>query len=167
MKNIVQDSIRVAVVSFSILTGVSAHALPVFTMEKTPAPCGMTENPVAGKGVAFVRVGARSGYYVVSSSIPGAPYSSSDNAARSGVGLDSIAFCFGPDGKLAGFPVYMTQLAPDSYYTNRLQGVAPGNATLKLVRELFAGETLRVETRGTHTTAYLEVSVYNPRSSGS
>lgn len=172
MKTILLSVVTLA----ALLSGLPVDASCTFCAGGGAKPAAVVARDFSGvKGVAFVRTSLNSGYYVVSPQgttmkalgLQNAPYVDSDNAARSGVGLDSIAFRFGPDGRLDQYPMYISQLAPDSAYTLKLRGLARGHSTLALVDALFDGQTVRVEKQGSRTLAYVELPVYNPLTSGS
>ncbi|MEI9999516.1 MAG: hypothetical protein WDO13_10290 [Verrucomicrobiota bacterium] len=158
------------IVITTLAAGTAAQASSAYRFDAATQP-GVSITP----GARFVRVGYDAGYYVVPPLSPaatalgvnGAPYVDSDNIARNGVGLDAIAFRFGADGTLAGFPVYLGQLAPDSFYTERLRAFSPRHSTLAQVRELFDRHDIEVRHEGALTIAYVKVPVYDPLASGS
>lgn len=156
------------------LTGASAQAACSSCTAPSPSSPMRIGQSADVPGATLVKTGRNSGYYLVchrsdavnALGLQRAPYVSGD-ASSNGVGLDSIAFRFGADGKLEELPVYIHQLPPDAFYTAKLQALSRGYSTLAQVQQVFADHVLRVEKQGSQTVAYLEVPVYNPLVSGS
>jgi hypothetical protein len=175
-KKIIMKAITLSVIVTTILSAcLPARASSAYCFDKDTRSYTAVEQLGNIKGATFVRAGYHAGYFVVT---PGssavatfglqrAPVIDSDNIARNGVGQDAIAFRFGPDGKLESFPMYISQLSPDSTMTGRLGLLAPEHSTLQEVAELFDGDVVQTEKQGGCTVAYVEVPVYDPNASGS
>ena len=170
-----KTTILTAVTLCSVLTGLCANAYSTSSDERSVRSLADVGKIPGRYGATLVRVSHLSGYFVV---VPGsdaitslglqdAPYRDSDNISRSGVGLDVIAFRFGPDGKLEGYPMYISQENPEQFYTRRLEGLTLEHTTLAEVKALFGDNSIHVEKQGSRTLAYLEVPVYDPLASGS
>jgi hypothetical protein len=171
MKTITLTTIVTAIAASCL----SAHATSAYCFDPDTRSYTAVEKIGDVPGARFVRAGYNGGYFVVQ---PGskaitvlglqrAPIADSDNVSRNGVGQDAIAFHFGADDRLEGFPMYISQLSPDSSYVARLSRLAPGHSTLKEVAAMFDGDTLHLERRGGCTVAFLAVPVYDPNASGS
>ena len=171
MKSMILTAITVS----TILTGVCAQASPAYSFQQSVPSAGEFGNSSSLDGATFVRVSRLSGYFVISPrstaidtlGLADSPYRDSDNISRNGVGADAIAFRFGPDGKLEGYPMYISQTDPESFYTSRLAALTTDRTTLADVRAMFESHSIHVEKRGSRTVAYLEIPVYNPSNSGS
>ena len=168
--------ITLSVITLSaILASLPAQASCTLSYNRQTRSLTVAQNFSNLQGVKFVRSGRDSGYYVVSPEglgakalgLQNAPYRNSDNVSHNGEGSDSIVFRFGPDGKLDGYPMYISQFSPESFYTTRLQGLTAGHSTLGLVQDLFADHAMHIEKQGSQTLAYLEVPVYDSLTSGS
>ena len=76
----------------------------------------------------YVRLGPRSGYYIVRSGsrlsrelgLEGAPASDTADPFRHGYGADALAFQFDRAGRLLRAPAYIAQAQLNNFYTSRL-----------------------------------------------
>lgn len=171
MKKIILSAIALS----TLLTSMPIHASCFLGYDRKTKSAVAVEDFSNLKGVTLVRSGRNSGYYIVSPGeigtkalgLQNAPYRDSANVSRNGEGLDAIVFRFDANGKLDGFPMYISQFAPESFYTMKLKALASGHSSLGQVQGLFGDHALRLEKRGNQTLAYLEVPVYDPMTSGS
>jgi hypothetical protein len=158
----------------SLLASFCVHASPTCSYQQNPAQAAQSGPSSRLGGATFVRTSGQSGYFVVEPGsnavdtlgLADAPYRDADNIGRTGMGNDVVAFRFDAAGRLEGYPVYISQSRPDSFYTSRLAMLAPRHTTLADVKTLFSSDTVRVKKQGAHTLAYLEVPVYDPLASG-
>ena len=171
MKTIILTALTTA---SSLLASFCVHASPSYSCQQNPAQAAQAGASSCFGGASFVRTSGQSGYFVVEPGsnavdtlgLADAPYRDADNIGRTGTGNDVVAFRFDAAGRLEGYPVYISQARPDSFYTSRLAMFAPRHTTLADVKTLFGSDTVRVEKKGPQTVAYLEVPVYDPLASG-
>jgi hypothetical protein len=117
----------------------------------------------------YVRLGPRSGYYVVRPSshlsrqlgLEGAPISDTSDPFRHGYGADALAFQFDRAGQLLRAPAYIAQAQLNNFYTSRLGVFIRGKSTSAEVQSIF-GRFRRVEQRPDGLIGYYEIEVYNP-----
>jgi hypothetical protein len=147
----------------SLLASFCVHASPTYSYQQNPAQAAQAVASSRFGGATFVRTSGQSGYFVVE---PGSNAVDTDNVARNGVGNDVVAFRFDAAGRLVGYPVYLSQARPDSFYTSRLAMFAPQHTTLADVKTLFGSNTVHLVKKGAQTVAYLEVPIYDPLASG-
>jgi hypothetical protein len=158
----------------SLLASFCVHASPTYSYQQNPAQAAQAVASSRFGGATFVRTSGQSGYFVVEPGsnavdalgLADAPYRDTDNVARNGVGNDVVAFRFDAAGRLVGYPVYLSQARPDSFYTSRLAMFAPQHTTLADVKTLFGSNTVHLVKKGAQTVAYLEVPIYDPLASG-
>jgi len=158
----------------SLLAGFCVHASPAYSYQHDPMRAVQAGELTRLGGATFVRTAGHSGYLVVDPGsnavdtlgLQDAPYRDTNSVARNGNGTDVVAFRFDHAGRLAGYPVYLSQGRPDAFYTSRLAMFAPEHTTLADVRALFGNDAVHVVKKGAQTVAYLEVPVYDPFASG-
>ena len=117
----------------------------------------------------YVRMGPRTGYYIVRPGsaldrqlgLEAAPTSDTGDPFRHGYGADALAFRFDAAGRLAAPPAYIVQAIPNEFYTRRLGSFIRGVATSRDVEGLF-GRPQRVERRPDGVVIYYALEVYNP-----
>jgi hypothetical protein len=117
----------------------------------------------------YVRLGPRSGYYVVRPGshlsrqlgLEGAPISDTSDPFRHGYGADALAFQFDRAGRLLRAPAYIAQAQLNNFYTSRLGIFIRGKSTPPEVQSIF-GHFRRVEQRPDGLIGYYEIEVYNP-----
>ena len=171
MKTIILTALTTA---SSLLASFCVHASPTCSYQQNPAQAAQSGPSSRFDGATFVPTVGHSGYFVAAPGsnavdtlgLADAPYCDSDNIGRTGTGNDVVAFRFDAAGRLEGYPVYISQARPDSFYTSRLAMFAPRHTTLADVKMLFGSDTVHVEKKGPRTVAYLEVPVYDPLASG-
>jgi hypothetical protein len=158
----------------SLLASFCVHASPTYSYQQNPAHAAQAGTASRFGGATFVRTVGHSGYFVVEPGsnavdtlgLQDAPYRDVDSISRNGMGTDVVAFRFDTTGRLEGYPVYLSQGRPDSFYTSRLAMFAPQHTTLADVKTLFGSDTVHLVKKGAQTVAYLEVPVYDPLASG-
>ena len=117
----------------------------------------------------YVRLGPRSGYYVVRPGsalfrrlgLEGAPISDTADPFRHGYGSDALAFRFDRAGRLLEAPAYIAQAQVNSFYTSRLNIFIRGKSSVSEVKSIF-GRFRRTEERSNGFLGYYEIAVYNP-----
>lgn len=117
----------------------------------------------------YVRLGPRSGYYIVRPGshlnrqlgLEGAPISDTADPFRHGYGADALAFQFDRAGRLLRAPAYVVQAQPNNFYTSRLGIFIRGKSTAAEVRSIF-GRFRKMEQRPDGFIGYYEIEVYNP-----
>jgi hypothetical protein len=117
----------------------------------------------------YVRLGPRSGYYIVRPGshlsrqlgLEGAPISDTSDPFRHGYGADALAFQFDRAGRLSQAPTYVAQAQVNNFYTSRLGIFIRGKSTPAEVQSVF-GRFRRVEQRRDGFIGYYQIEVYNP-----
>ena len=117
----------------------------------------------------YVRLGPRSGYYIVRPGsnlsrqlgLEGAPISDTADPFRHGYGADALAFQFDRAGRLLRAPAYVAQAQLNNFYISRLAIFIRGKSTAAEVQSFF-GRFRRVEQRRDGFIGYHEIEVYNP-----
>jgi hypothetical protein len=116
----------------------------------------------------YVRLGPRSGYYIVRPGshlgrelgLEGAPISDTSDPFRHGYGTDALAFQFDRAGRLLRAPAYIAQAQLNNFYTTRLGIFIRGKSTAAEVQSIF-GRFRRVEQLRDGFIGYYEIEVYN------
>ncbi len=117
----------------------------------------------------YVRLGPRSGYYIVRPAsdlsrhlrLEGAPISDAADPFRHGYGADALAFQFDRAGRLLRASAYVAQAQLNNFYTSRLGIFIRGKSTSAEVQSIF-GRFRRMEQRRDGFIGYYEIEVYNP-----
>ncbi len=117
----------------------------------------------------YVRLGPRSGYYIVRPGshlsrqlgLEGAPISDTSDPFRHGYGADALAFQFDRAGRLLRAPAYVAQAQLNNFYTSRLGIFIRGKSTAAEVQSIF-GRFRKMEQRPDGFIGYYEIEVYNP-----
>jgi hypothetical protein len=117
----------------------------------------------------YVRLGPRTGYYIVRPGsqlsrqlgLEGAPISDTADPFRHGYGADALAFQFDRAGRLLRAPAYVAQAQLNDFYTSRLRIFIRGKSTSAEVRSTF-GRFRKTEERRDGFIGYYEIEVYNP-----
>jgi len=117
----------------------------------------------------YVRLGPRSGYYIVRPGshlsrqlgLEGAPISDTSDPFRHGYGADALAFQFDRAGRLLRAAAYVAQAQLNNFYTSRLGIFIRGKSTAAEVQSIF-GSFRRIEQRRDGFVGYYEIEVYNP-----
>ncbi len=102
----------------------------------------------------YVRLGPRSGYYIVRPGshlsrqlgLEGAPISDTSDPFRHGYGADALAFQFDRAGRLLRAPAYVAQAQLNNFYTSRLGIFIRGKSTAAEVQSIF-GRFRKMEQR--------------------
>jgi hypothetical protein len=117
----------------------------------------------------YVRLGPRSGYYIVRPGsdlsrhlgLEGAPISDTADPFRHGYGSDALAFQFDRAGRLLRAPAYIAQAQLNNFYISRLGIFIRGKSTPAEVQSIL-GRFRRTEQRRDGFIGYSEIEVYNP-----
>jgi len=117
----------------------------------------------------YVRLGPRSGYYIVRPGshlsrqlgLEGAPISDTSDPFRHGYGADALAFQFDRAGRLLRAPAYVAQVQLNNFHTSRLGIFIRGKSTAAEVQSIF-GRFRKMEQRPDGFIGYYEIEVYNP-----
>ncbi len=117
----------------------------------------------------YVRLGPRTGYYVVRDGstlshqlgLDDAPYIDTSDRLRHGYGADVLAFRFDKAGRLLTSPAYIANAEVNEFYTRRIGALVRGRTTIRDVEALF-GHPQAVSKRPDGAVYYYTLSVYNP-----
>ena len=117
----------------------------------------------------YVRLGPRTGYYIVRSGSPlsnqleveAAPTIDTADPFCHGYGADALAFRFNTAGVLSAPPAYIVQATPIEFYTRRLGSLIRGRTSSGDVEALF-GRPQSTERRANCVITYYAIQVYNP-----
>jgi len=117
----------------------------------------------------FVRIGPRTGYYVVRDGselsrqlgLYDAPYVDTSDRLRHGYGADVLAFRFDKAGRLLTSPAYIANAEVNEFYTRRIGSLVRGRATTRDVEALF-GKARSVSRRPDGVVIYYTIDVFNP-----
>jgi hypothetical protein len=117
----------------------------------------------------FVRLGSRTGYYVLREGSPlghqlgldDAPFINTSDRLRHGHGADVLAFRFDKAGRLLISPAYIANAQLSDFYTRRIGSLIRGRSTVRDVQTLF-GHPQAVSQRPDGFVNYYTVEVFNP-----
>ncbi len=117
----------------------------------------------------YVRLGARTGYYVVRDGsalshqlgLDDSPYIDTSDPLRHGYGKDVLAFRFDKTGRLAASPAYIANAQLNEFYTRRIGSLIRGRATIRDIESLF-GHAQATSPRLDGIVYYYTIDVYNP-----
>jgi hypothetical protein len=117
----------------------------------------------------YVRLGARTGYYVVRDGsklsrqlgVDDAPYIDTNDPLRHGYGKDVLAFRLDKSGRLSAPPAYIANAQLNDFYTRRIGSLIRGRATVRDVESLF-GHPQATSPRADGIVYYYTIDVYNP-----
>jgi hypothetical protein len=117
----------------------------------------------------FVRLGPRTGYYVVRDGsrlsrqlgLYDAPYIDTSDPLRHGYGADVLAFRFDKAGRLLLSPGYIANAEVNEFYTRRIGSLIRGRTTVRDVESLF-GHPQAVSPRPDGSVHYYTIEVFNP-----
>ena len=117
----------------------------------------------------YVRLGPRTGYYIVRPGsalsrqlgIDSVPTIDTADPFRHGCGADALAFTFSRAGILSAQPAYIVQGIPNEFYTRRIGSFIRGQSSEHDVRAFF-GRPQSTERRADGFIAYYTIEVYDP-----
>ena len=117
----------------------------------------------------YVRLGSRTGYYILREGSPlaqelglfDAPFINTSDRLRHGYGADVLAFRFDKTGRLSVSPAYIANALLNDFYTRRIGALVRGHTTIRDVESLF-GHAQSVSQRPDGSVYYYTLSVYNP-----
>jgi hypothetical protein len=117
----------------------------------------------------YVRLGPRTGYYVVRDGSPlshqlgvdDGPYADTADPLRHGYGADVLAFRFDRAGRLLAQPAYIANAQLNDFYTRRIGSLIRGRTTVRDVQTLF-GHAQAVSPRPDGFVYYYTLDVFNP-----
>ncbi len=117
----------------------------------------------------YVRLGSRTGYYVVRDGstlsqqlgVDDAPYVDTSDPLRHGYGADVLAFRFDKAGRLNAAPAYIANAQLNNFYTRRIGSLIRGRTTVRDVKALF-GHAQAKSRRPDGFVYYYTLPVYNP-----
>ena len=117
----------------------------------------------------FVRLGSRTGYYVLREGSPlahqlgvyDAPFINTSDRLRHGHGADVLAFRFDKMGRLLTSPAYIANAQLNDFYTRRIGSLIRGRTTVRDVEALF-GHPQAVSRRPDGFVNYYTFDVFNP-----
>jgi hypothetical protein len=117
----------------------------------------------------FVRLGSRTGYYVLREGSPlghqlgldDAPFINTSDRLRHGHGADVLAFRFDKAGRLLISPAYIANAQLSDFYTRRIGSLIRGRTTVRDVQMLF-GHPQAVSQRPDGFVNYYTIEVFNP-----
>lgn len=128
------------------------------------ASCGFCEYN------GYVRVSPRIGYYLVEAGSPlqdqlgytYAPILDTSDPLHRGAGRDVIAIRYDARGILAAPPAYIYQMIPETFYTQRLNGLVQHRSSVLDVEQLLYRGSRKVVPQSWGTLVYYEIPVTNP-----
>jgi len=117
----------------------------------------------------YVRLGSRTGYYVLREGSPlghqlgldDAPFINTSDRLRHGHGADVLAFRFDKAGRLSISPAYIANAQLNDFYTRRIGSLIRGRTTVRDVETLF-GNPQAVSRRADGLVNYYTLEVFNP-----
>jgi hypothetical protein len=117
----------------------------------------------------YVRLGARTGYYIVRDGsklsnqlgLYDAPYVDSCDPLRHGYGADVLAFRFDKTGRLLTSPAYIANAEVNEFYTRWISSLVRGRSTTPDVEALF-GKARASSRRPDGIVLYYTIEVFNP-----
>jgi hypothetical protein len=117
----------------------------------------------------FVRLGPRTGYYVVRDGsklshhlgIDDSPYADTADPLNHGYGKDVLAFRFDQQNRLMLSPAYIANAQLNDFYTRRIGSLIRGRTTVRDVESLF-GRPQAVSPRADGSVHYYTIEVFNP-----
>jgi hypothetical protein len=117
----------------------------------------------------YVRLGQRTGYYVLREGSPlahqlgldDAPFINTSDRLRHGHGADVLAFRFDRIGRLSAPPAYIANAQLSDFYIRRIGSLIRGRATVRDVEALF-GHPQTVSRRADGVVNYYTLEVFNP-----
>jgi hypothetical protein len=117
----------------------------------------------------FVRLGSRTGYYVVRDGsrlshqlgVDDGPYADTAYPLRHGYGTDVLAFRFDRAGRLLAQPAYIANAQLNDFYTRRIGSLIRGRTTVRDVQSLF-GHAQATSRRTDGFVYYYTLDVFNP-----
>jgi hypothetical protein len=117
----------------------------------------------------YVKLGSRTGYYVVRDGsqlahqlgLDDAPYIDTSDPLRHGYGVDVLAFRFDKAGRLIAPPAYIANAEVNDFYTRRIGPMVPGRTTVRDVQLLF-GHPQATSPRKDGIVHYYTLDVFNP-----
>jgi hypothetical protein len=117
----------------------------------------------------YVRLGPRTGYYVVRDGSPSShqlgvddgPYADTADPLRHGYGTDVLAFRFDRAGRLLAAPAYIANAQLNEFYTRRIGSLVRGRTTVRDVQALF-GHPQATSRRTDGFVYYYTLDVFNP-----
>src|SRR5215471_19561067 len=117
----------------------------------------------------YVRVGSRSGYYVVRDGsrlshqlgVDDSPFADTSEPLRHGYGFDVLAFRFNHGGVLIAPPNYIANAQLNEFYTRRIGSLIRGRTTVRDVQTLF-GHAQAISRCSDGFDYYYTLPVYNP-----
>ena len=117
----------------------------------------------------YVRLGARTGYYVVRDGsklshqlgVDDSPFADTSDPLRHGYGFDVLAFRFNHGGVLIAPPNYIANAQLNEFYTRRIGSLIRGRTTVRDVQTLF-GHAQAISRCSDGFVYYYTLPVYNP-----
>jgi hypothetical protein len=117
----------------------------------------------------YVRLGPRTGYYVVRDGsrlshqlgVDDGPYTDTADPLRHGYGADVLAFRFDRAGRLLISPAYIANAQLNEFYTRRIGSFIRGRTTGRDVEAMF-GHAQAVSPRPDGFVYYYRLDVFNP-----
>jgi hypothetical protein len=117
----------------------------------------------------YVRLGPRTGYYVVRDGsrlshqlgFDDAPYIDTSDPLRHGYGADVLAFRFNRQNRLMLSPAYIANAQLNDFYTRRIGSLIRGRTTVRDVEALF-GHAQATSRRVDGVVYYFTLDVFNP-----
>lgn len=117
----------------------------------------------------YVRLGPRTGYYVVRDGsalarqigVDDSPYVDTSDPLYHGYGKDVLAFRFNRDGRLLISPAYIANAQLNNFYTRRIGSLILGRTTMRDVGAMF-GCPQATSPRSDGIVHYYTIDVFNP-----
>jgi hypothetical protein len=117
----------------------------------------------------YVRLGPRTGYYIVRDgsrlshqlSVDDGPYADTADPLHHGYGADVLAFRFDRAGRLLMSPAYIANAQPNEFYIRRISSFIRGRTTVRNVEAMF-GHAQAVSRRPGGSVYYYTLQVFNP-----
>ena len=117
----------------------------------------------------YVRLGPRTGYYVVRDGsafarqigVDDSPYVDTSDPLYHGYGKDVLAFRFNREGRLLLSPVYIANAQLNNFYTRRIGSLIRGRTTMHNVGAMF-GRPQATSPRPDGIVHYYTIDVFNP-----
>lgn len=118
----------------------------------------------------YVRVSPHIGYYLVVAGSPlqdqlgysYAPVLDTGSPLHPGTGRDVIAIRYDRHGIVAAPPAYIYQMQPETFYTQRLNGLIQRRSTIADVEQLLYSGNRKVVPQNRGILVYYEIPVTNP-----
>ncbi len=142
-------------------------ALPIVVLLAAIAQVGLSNS--WHDDSRYVRLGSRTGYYVVRDGstlsqqlgVDDAPYVDTSDPLRHGYGTDVLAFRFDKAGRLNAAPAYIANAQLNNFYTRRIGSLIRGRTTVRDVQALL-GHAQAKSRRPDGLVYYYALPVYNP-----